>query len=270
MIKEILIRHDLIRELLLKDLKIRYSKSVMGFFWFFLSPFLIVLVFYLVFSLILNVKTEEAPFILYLMSGVFTWRFFQDSLMSSITSLVDNKNLIRESHFPQYLIPLSIVLANAVVFLPSLFILLIASVVFLKGLPVFILFLPLIFIIHLAITLALSIIFSILYVRWRDIKYILEVVLLLLFYLTPAFYSILLVKNSFPRPLFMLYLYSPFVSILDLYRISTLKGFYVVIKNEMGIIPMLLVAAGVAIVACALAYYFYKKNKNSINDYLSY
>jgi len=270
MIKEIIIRRNLIRELVLKNLKIRYSKSLLGFLWAFLSPFLIVLIFYLVFSLILNVKTEEAPFILYLMSGVFTWRFFQDSLMCSMTSLVDNKNLIRESNFPHYLIPLSIVLANAVVFLPSLFILLIASLVSLKGLPIFVLFLPFILVIHLVISIGLSIIFSVLYVKWRDIKYILEVVLLLLFYLTPAFYSIRLVKSSFPPPLFMLYLYDPFVCILNLYRISILKGFYVVVKNEMGIISMFFITVGVAIAVLGLVYYLYRKNKNSINDYLSY
>jgi len=270
MIKEIIIRRNLIRELVLKNLKIRYSKSLLGFLWAFLSPFLIVLIFYLVFSLILNVKTEEAPFILYLMSGVFTWRFFQDSLMCSMTSLVDNKNLIRESNFPHYLIPLSIVLANAIVFLPSLFILLIASLVSLKGLPIFVLFLPFILVIHLVISIGLSIIFSVLYVKWRDIKYILEVVLLLLFYLTPAFYSIRLVKSSFPPPLFVLYLYDPFVCILNLYRISILKGFYVVVKNEMGIISMFFITVGVAIAVLGLVYYLYRKNKNSINDYLSY
>jgi len=270
MIKEIIIRRNLIRELVLKNLKIRYSKSLLGFLWAFLSPFLIVLIFYLVFSLILNVKTEEAPFILYLMSGVFTWRFFQDSLMCSMTSLVDNKNLIRESNFPHYLIPLSIVLANAIVFLPSLFILLIASLVSLKGLPIFVLFLPFILVIHLVISIGLSIIFSVLYVKWRDIKYILEVVLLLLFYLTPAFYSIRLVKSSFPPPLFMLYLYDPFVCILNLYRISILKGFYVVVKNEMGIISMFFITVGVAIAVLGLVYHLYRKNKNSINDYLSY
>jgi len=263
-------RQNLIRELLLKNLKIRYSKSALGFLWAFLSPFLIVLIFYVVFSLILNINIQEAPFVLYLMSGVFTWRFFQESLVSSVTSLVDNRNLIKESAFPHYFIPLSLVLANAVDLLPSLLILLVSSLVFLKGLPVFALLLPLVFIVHLGITVAFSVIFSILYVKWRDIKYILEVVLLLLFYLTPVFYSIYQVKNAFPVFLFKGYLLNPFVCILNLYRFATMKGFYSALHNEMGILFAFSVALITTLATSLLAAYFYKKNKNSINDYLSY
>ena len=113
---------NLIRELALKDLKIRYSRPALGFLWAFLSPILTVAIFYVIFGLVLKVKTEEAPFVLYLMSGIFPWMFFQDSIFKSITSLVDNKNLIKESNFPHYLIPVSIVMTNAIIFLPSLFI----------------------------------------------------------------------------------------------------------------------------------------------------
>jgi len=269
-INEIITRRNLIRELVLKNLKIRYSKSLLGFLWAFLSPFLIVLIFYVVFSLILNVKTREAPFVLYLMSGVFSWRFFQDSLISSTTSLIDNKNLIRESSFPHYLIPLSIVLSNMIDFLSSLIILLIVSLFVLQGLPYFVLFLPIVLVIHLGICTGLSIIFSILYVKWRDIKHILEAVLLLLFYLTPAFYSLYLVKASFSSLLFRVYLYNPFVGVLNLYRSSILKGFYKAIQSEVGIVPLLFMPLGFAIVVLLLAFYFYRKNKDNINDYLSY
>jgi ABC-type polysaccharide/polyol phosphate export permease len=270
MIKEIISRKDLIRELVLKNLKIRYSKSALGFLWVFLSPFLIVLIFYLVFSLILNVRTKEAPFILYLMSGVFTWRFFQESLVSATTSLVDNKNLIREASFPHYLIPVSIVLSALFDFLPALFILLAASLFVLKGLPLFILFLPVILLIHLAMCIGLSIILSVLYVKWRDIKHILDAVLLLLFYLTPAFYSIYLVKDSFPVLLFKVYIYNPFVGILNLYRFSILKGFFAAVRNEVDMVSVLFVPLLFAIAVLLCGFLFYRKNKNIINDYLAY
>ena len=84
---------NLIRELAIKDLKIRYSRPMLGFLWAFLSPFLTVMIFYFVFGTLLKIKTEDVPFFLYLMSGVFPWIFFQESITRSITSLVDNKNL---------------------------------------------------------------------------------------------------------------------------------------------------------------------------------
>lgn len=269
-IKEILAKRNLIHELVLKNLKIRYSRPVLGFFWAFLSPFLTVVIFYLVFSAILKIETEEAPFFLYLMSAVFPWRFFQDSLMCSTTSLVDNKNLIRESNFPHYLIPVSIVLANAIIFLPPLIILIIASFFVLKGLSPFLLFLPFILALHLAATVGLAVAFSLLYVKWRDIKYILEIALLLLFYITPVFYSIYLVKSSFSPLLFKIYTYNPFVGILNLYRIAFLKGFYGVIQKDVGSLALFIVPFGFAFVVFLSAFYFYNKNKDRINDYLSY
>ena len=128
-LKEIWSRRDLIRELVVKDLKLRYSRPLLGAMWAFLLPFLTVLIFYVVFCRVLRVRVEEAPFILYLMSAVFPWRFFQDSLSCSTTSLMDNKNLLRETRFPHYLIPLSVVLANAVNFLPSLMILIMTALI---------------------------------------------------------------------------------------------------------------------------------------------
>jgi ABC-type polysaccharide/polyol phosphate export permease len=269
-IEEILVRRNLIRELVVKDLKIRYSRPILGFFWAFLSPLLIVGIFYLVFSSFLQVKTKESPFLLYLMSGVFSWKFFQDSLMSSVTSLIDNKNLIKESKFPHYLIPLSIVLANSINFLPSLAILIITALFVLKGLPVFIILLPIILAIHLIIIVGMSIIFSIIYVKWRDTRYILEAVLLVLFYLTPVFYSIYLVKDSLPSIWFSVYIYNPFVGILNLYRFAILKGFYSFIKGDIGLLSLIIFPAGFAIALLLFSLHFYKQNKNSINDYLAY
>ncbi len=260
---------NLLYTLVIKELKIRYQRPLLGFFWLVLSPFLTVAVFYLIFSLILKVRIEEAPFILYLMSAVFPWRFFQDSLLSSVSSLMENRNLIRESRFSHCLIPISIVLANMIHFLPSLVILIVTSLFILKGLSVFIIFLPVVLAAHISITMGFSVIFSILYVRWRDIKYVLEPFLLLLFYLTPAFYSLSLVKASFSPTLFKLYLSNPFVCLLNLYRLAILKGFYQAIKEEarayLVFMPVIL-----AVIVILLAVYLYRKNKNSINDYLSY
>lgn len=261
---------NIIHQLVLKDLKIRYSRPVLGFLWAFLSPLLVVAVFYIVFGLFLKVKINEAPFVLYLMTGVFPWIFFQDSVLKSVTSLMDNKNLIKESGFPHYLVPVSIVLANATNFLPALLILMVSSLFILKGLPVFIVLLPAILILHLAITLLLSVIFSILYVRWRDLKYALEAILLLLFYMTPVFYSLSLVKSSFPGLLYRLYTYNPFVGMLSMYRIALLKGFLKTVRNYAGFYSIVAVPLVFVIAILSAGIYLYRKNKGTLNDYLAY
>ncbi|MBU4418508.1 MAG: ABC transporter permease, partial [Candidatus Omnitrophica bacterium] len=166
-IKEILARKNLIGELVLKDLKLRYGRPVLGPFWAFLSPLATVFIFYLVFSVFLKAKTEESPYVLYLMAAIFPWRFFNDSLVCSTTCLVDNKNLIRESNFPYYFLPLSIVLANMINFLPSLAVLIFTAFFVLKGLPLLIILLPLVLVMQFLLTIGLSFIFSLLYVKYR-------------------------------------------------------------------------------------------------------
>jgi len=260
---------NLILQLALKDLKTRYAHLALGFLWAFLSPLFMTGILYLVFSLFLKVKTDEVPFFLYLASATFSWRFFQDSLVSSSTSLMDNKNLIKESKFPHYLIPLSIVLSNALIFLPSLAIVVVISFFLLRGLPVLIIFLPAVFLLHLAVSAGLCAIFSILYVRFRDTKYILEALLPFLFYLTPVFYPLSLVKSSFPPALFNAYMCNPFVGILTLYRVVLLKGFYRP-TQESGFFYLIALPVIFSAGVFLTAFYLYKKQRNSINDYLSY
>jgi len=268
--KKVFLKYDLIYELVIRDLKLRYSRPVLGFLWTFLIPFLMAGILYLIFSVFLKIDTKETPFFLYLMTAVFSWKFFQDSLICSVTSLLDNKNIIKETNFPHYLIPVSIVLANFITFLPSLVILIATSSIVLKGVPVFIVFLPFILLIHLMITMGFSMILSILYVKWRDTKYILEIALTLLFYLTPVFYSVLLARDSLPKVLFNIYIYNPLVGILSLYRIMTLKGFgeFALEYTEGWLFLFTPFAFSVLILLFGI--FCYKRNKHWINDHISY
>jgi len=266
--RKILLRRDLVRELVIKDLKLRYGRPALGILWAFLTPLLTVVVFYIVFSLIFKIQIEEAPFFLYLMTAIFPWSFFQSCLMSSTSSLLENKNLIRESIFPHYCIPISIALANTINFIPSLFIMIIISAIVKKGLPVFIVLLPAILLIHLSMIIGLAIIFSVLYVRWRDLKYLLEAVLLFLFYLTPSFYSISMVKDAFPDFLSKLYMYNPLVEIINLYRIVLLKGFYQGLHKEVGLFVLIGVPLLFALAVLLFSVYIYKIKRKNLNDYL--
>ncbi len=269
-IKDIFDKRGLIRELALKNLKLRYSRPVLGFLWAFLTPLCTTIIYYIVFTYIISIKIEGTPLFLYLMSAFFPWHLFSSAVMCSVTSLIDNKNLIKESRFPHYLIPIAIFLENLIVFLPSLLILIMASLFILKGLPVYIIFLPFILILHGAIILGISIIFSVLYVRWRDLKYILDVILMFLFNLIPSFYSIYLIRDAFPGSLFKLYLLNPFVGLVNLYRFSLLRGFFSILEKDFDILSFIINPLLFGIFIWIIASYVYKTNERQINDYLSY
>ncbi|MGD0336439.1 MAG: ABC transporter permease [Candidatus Omnitrophota bacterium] len=268
--KEIFLRRSLIYELAQKELKTRYRRPALGFLWTFLSPFLMAVIFYVIFSLFLKINTGKTPFFLYLMTAVFSWGFFQESVLASTTSLVANKNLIRESNFPHYLIPVSIVVANLVNFLPSLLIIIIISLFMLKGASIFLLILPLVLLLQTFITVGLAVILSIIYVKWRDIKYILDTVLLFLFYSTPVFYSLQMVKETFSPKLFALYISNPFVGLLVLYRVAVLKGFLTEVQGYIKPAIFVLAPFLFALVVLLSASLLYRRNKTKINDYLSY
>jgi len=269
-IREILFKKNLIQELVLKDLKLRYGRPILGVFWAFLSPLITVFIFYLVFCVFLKVKIQEAPYILYLMTAIFSWRFFNDSIIASVTCLVDNRNLIREANFPYYFLPLAIVLANMINFLPSLAILVVTAFFVLKGLPLLVIFLPLLLLIQLFLTLGLSLIFSIFYVKYRDLKYILEIGLTTVFYLTPVFYSLFLVKDALPSFLFKVYLYNPLTQILIIYRMLILKNFYGFIDKDFLWLPGIVLVVGFCGVVLFLGFYCYLKFKDKMYDYLTY
>ncbi|MDD4899137.1 MAG: ABC transporter permease [Candidatus Omnitrophica bacterium] len=268
--QEIISRRSLLRELIAKDLRARYRRPVLSFLWAFLSPLFFSVILYVIFSVFMKIEIKEANFLLYLMTAVFTWRFFQEAVSSAATCLMDNRNLIKEANFPHYLIPLSLVIANLLNFLPSLAILVFFTLFILKGVPLFIIFLPAVLLMHCMITFGLALIACLAYIRWRDTKYMLEILLQALFYLTPVFYSLSLVRQALSQKAYCLYLWNPFVAILSFYRLTLLKGFYQAIKLDVHWFAWAVTMPLIAVAVMVIGFIFYFKNRKYINDYLAY
>ena len=108
-----------------KDLKVRYKSTVLGFLWALLVPVATMLVFKLVFSFFLRIKIPNIPYSVYLLTGLFPWFFLSMSISIATTSLVDNSNLLKKVYFNRTVIPVSIVASNLINFLLSLVILII-------------------------------------------------------------------------------------------------------------------------------------------------
>lgn len=257
----------LLKELVLKDIRLRYRRPALGFVWAFLMPVAMAGIFYLVFGIFLRVRIQEAPFFLYLMSALFPWRMFQDSLSAGATSLYDNRALVRESRAPFYIFPLAIVLVNMALALPGYALVAVLSAIKLRGFPAHLPMLPAILVLHGVLTAACSMIAAVLFVRWRDIRYVIEISLAFLFYITPGFYSISMVKDLLPAYAYRLYIYNPFACILALYRVSFIKGFA---AHEPSVAACFIVVTMAAGVLSALAVLLYKANKRYVIEHVSY
>lgn len=207
-----------------KDIKVRYKHPILGFLWALLVPSCMILILTFIFSVFLKIPNEGVPFAAYISTAIFPWTFFQLAIGNSVTCVVDSGSLIKKVYFPRELIPFSVVLANLVNFLLSL-ILLILFLCFLgSGWSWRLALLPIVILVHLALTTGLALLVSALQVEFRDIKYIVEIGLVLWFYLIPIFYPISILEQ-YPLPATLLYFMNPMVGIVTFYRWAMLPGY---------------------------------------------
>ena len=181
----------LIQSLVARELKARYRGSVLGFFWSFVNPLLLLLVYSFVFSTVMkNTMTDIQPYALFMFCGILPWTWFTSSLSEATNSLISGGNLIKKVLFPAEVLPIVSVLANLVNFLLGLVILVPSLVYFHRlHLSLNLLWFPVTVLVQLVFTLGLGLILSALAVHFRDIRDLLSNILMLWFFSTPIIYS---------------------------------------------------------------------------------
>jgi ABC-type polysaccharide/polyol phosphate export permease len=181
----------LIQSLVSRELKARYRGSVLGFFWSFFNPLLLLLVYTFVFTIVLPGGWDEklGPRALFLFCGLLPWTWFSSSLVDSSNVLISGGNLIKKVMFPAEVLPIVSVLSNLVHFLFGLIILVIFLVYYHAPLQASeLVWFPAVVFVQLLLSLGLALILSALTVHFRDIKDILSNVITLWFFVTPIIY----------------------------------------------------------------------------------
>src|SRR6187200_1476978 len=186
-----LIRYrGLIQTLVARELKARYRGSVLGFFWSFVNPLLLLSIYTFVFAYILPNQDERVqPYSVFMFCGILPWTWFASSLLEASGSLITGGNLIKKVLFPAEVLPIVSVLANLVHFGLGLIIL----VGFMVGTGHYpdvagLLWFPVIVGVQLVFTLALALVLAALTVHFRDIRDLLANLLTLWFFATPIIY----------------------------------------------------------------------------------
>jgi len=188
-LRELVKYRELIRNLVVRDLKARYKSSVLGFLWSLVNPLLMMAVFSVVFTYMM--PSQAVPhFPLFVLCGILPWNFFTASLMGSTNSIVANGHLIKKVYFAREVLPISTVLANLVNFMLALIVLVPMLYIAGIGLTQWALLLPLVILVQVIFTLGLALILSTLNVFYRDTAMIMDVLLLAWFFLTPVMYPI--------------------------------------------------------------------------------
>ncbi len=222
-LRELVRYRDLIRNLVVSEVKTRYKNSILGFVWSLLNPLAMMLVFTVVFGVLWpNQQLDKYP--IFLLCGLLPWNFFSASVVSSINSVVGNGNLIKKVYFPREVLPIATVLAQLVNFLLALIVLFAALIVFRTNFSPWLWTLPLIILIQTCFSLGIGLVLSTLQVFYRDTQLVMEVVMLAWFFLTPVFYRATQLPATYvvggvelPVQRIM-YILNPMASLINVYR----------------------------------------------------
>jgi len=183
----------LIHSLVARELKARYRGSILGFFWSFVNPLMLLLIYNFVFTHLLANRTEGIqPYALFMFAGLLPWTWFSSALSESAGVLISGGNLIKKVLFPAEVLPIVSVLANMVHFFLGLPILA-AFLVWFQHVPDLadLVWFPVVILVQLLFTTGLALLLSALTVHFRDLRDLLSNLLTFWFFATPIIYPYL-------------------------------------------------------------------------------
>lgn len=268
MIKSIFINFKrysfLLKQLILRDFKVKYKRSVLGILWSLLYPVLMMAVMAVVFSQMFKFKVEGINYLVYLMTGLVMFNYFSEASQLAMTSVVSNFSLISKVYIPKYIFPISKCLFVGINFVLTLipWLGIIALSYFGLGeytchFNIYYLILPYIFLCMFLFTIGVGLILSCVSVFLRDVIYIYGIILTIWNYLTPVFYSV----EILPQKLQFLMQFNPLFQFLDAARNIVLYG-NVPSLSSLGIISL------VGVGTLAIGGLVFKKNQNKFIYYI--
>ncbi len=260
-LRKIFVQRGLIRNFVVRDLRARYVGSLMGFFWSVIHPIVLLVSYTFVFKVIFGVRplpeTGTTSFPLFLFCSILPWLFFQDVLQRSSTILIDNANLVTKTLFPTEILPLTVALAGLVNHLIGFAILLVIILFTIGKISVFILLVPVYFVILMLFTLGIAWLVASLNVFVRDVAQVLSVILTFWFWFTPIFYT----TDRFPPNLLVLVRWNPLAHVVVGYRDCLLR-------MRMPDLKTLVLLALVSFVVFAAGGLFFRHTKREFVDVL--
>lgn len=208
----------LLNQLVNRDFKTKYKRSVLGVLWSFLNPLLTMLVQYIVFSTIF--KSSIINFPVYLLTGIICFNFFSEATGMSLGSIVGNASLITKVYIPKYIFPISRVLSSTINFLLSLIPLMLVILLTRTPLSVSFLLLPFVFACLIVFCVGMGMLMSSAMVFFRDTQFLWNVISMLWMYATPIFYP----ESIIPARFLILYKMNPMYHFIRFGRIVILQG----------------------------------------------
>jgi homopolymeric O-antigen transport system permease protein len=200
---------ELIRNLVFKDLKLKYRGSFFGFLWSLFNPLVIMTVYLIAFKYIMQVRSSGFVFLLLL--GILAWSFFAASASMGAGAIVDNGGLLKTVHFPRAVLPISSVLFNLAQYLLTISVFLPLMLLIYRHPPhAAMLLFPVVVALQLAMTIGIALALAAATTFFRDVRHFLEIALMVMFWTTPILYDYTTIPDEWRWPV-LLSPMSPFV-----------------------------------------------------------
>ncbi|MDD6380775.1 MAG: ABC transporter permease [Lachnospiraceae bacterium] len=214
MIRELYDYRELLKTSVKKDIRGRYKASVLGVLWSFINPLLQVLVYAIVFPYMMKGAADH--YVVYLVTGIIPWTFFQTVVNQCTTSIKSNSGIIKKVYFPRIILMLSAFLSGLINFFISCVIIVVFCLIFGMGISWHIVLVPLIAVTEGLFGLALGTIFGAIDAYIQDTEYIVNFILMMAMYGAPIIYEI----NIFPQgsKIGALIQINPMTKIMNAYR----------------------------------------------------
>jgi ABC-2 type transport system permease protein len=254
-IKEIIKYRELLKNLVLRDIKVRYKRSIIGFIWVMLNPLLTMIILYVVFSELFKVTTQN--YIAYLLSGIVLWNLYSQSTSTAIISFLGNGSLIKKIYLPKAIFPLSILMSATLHFLFSLIPLFVILFITETKISPNSYLLPIVILMLLFFSYGITLITSTLTVFFHDTRYVYEVLLLAWMYITPIFYP----ESIIPERFSFILKINPLYYFLTLFRHS-------LYMDDPYVLEKLIYGLFLSILSFIIGWLFYSRFKDKIVYYL--
>jgi lipopolysaccharide transport system permease protein len=205
---------ELIYFLVWRDIKVRYKQTAIGVAWAVLQPLLTMLIFTLIFGILVRVPSEGLPYSVFVYTALVPWSYFSEAVSRGGSSLVANANLISKVYFPRLVIPISSVITPVIDFVLSFFILL-GLIAWFNIKPTWaIVTLPIFLLLTMVTALAVSLWFSALNVKYRDVSYTIPFLIQVWMFASPIVYPISILPARW-RPIYSI---NPLVGVVEGFR----------------------------------------------------
>jgi ABC-2 type transport system permease protein len=242
-----------LRILIYRDLQIRYAGTWLGYLWTLLDPLAMAFIYWLVFTQIIGAKNiGEQPYILFLLTGILSWTWFNGSVTDSARSLVVESKMVRSIAIPRYLWVIKSIGAKGTEFLLAFPILIIITFITQANVNLEIFWIIFAIILQFLLLSGIGLILAPLTVLARDTSNLLRILLRMMFYLTPIIYGI----SDIPERYQILSYFNPMTGIISMYR----AGFW----SEPNLITAVIFSTIISLSIFLIGVFFFKRIERTV------